>query len=250
MGEITDIVITSHNRPIKLRRVLAYIMARTRSPHRIHISDDGSEREVVDYLIELWRAGVIESLLLRDRSWGPHAVVCSGFWLAFSDPVVVIPDDVLVPTVDPDWLAQGLAAMERFPDLGILDLNNPSANLGKDRRRRAGPAEAGVQFCDFVGGAVAFARRSLMEAEPMVLSWTTGGFRRHRHGGTRIEVERGPWRKRVLAARRAGLRIGYLKSVYCQHIGTTSIRRGGKVLRLVDDVDPSTLEPREEAMRA
>jgi glycosyltransferase involved in cell wall biosynthesis len=118
--ETVDIVLTTRDRLDYLKRTLEHIYARTRSPHMLHVVDDGSTEGNADYLIAEWKAGRVHDLLLRGGRCGAMANLNAGAWLAFSDPVVFVDDDVLCPDVEPDWLERGTAAILARPNLAIL----------------------------------------------------------------------------------------------------------------------------------
>lgn len=234
-----DIVITTYNRREILDRAVRYVIGRTRSPYRIIVVDDGSTDRTPEYLEGMQRQGAIDVAIRNGENCGPHWALHAGFLRTTSDPLVCMGDDILVPDLEgPDWLARLRAAMLDHPQVGILDLNNPSANLKRDSRVRLKTIRGGIQVCRFVGGACVMVRREIMEKQGAIREW------RDDRGQAR-----GPWRKRCLDATADRWQIGYLRDVYCQHLGRESIRRPGVVLSLVDDVDPATLEPRDARWR-
>jgi len=144
-----------------------------------------------------------------------------------SDPIVCVDDDILCPGLDPDWLARGLAEMSKRSMLGMLALNNPQTNLGSGGRHviERGPD---VTTCRNVGNTFLFIRRCLLGK--------IGPSNKERH----------PVKAMCLAAAKLGYDVGYLTSVYCQHIGALSVRRKRDYtedLRKVYPVNSDTLEP-------
>ena len=228
---ITDIIVTTHNRLDYLKQTLQHIWERTRSPYKLHVIDDASKEGNVEWLLEQWRAGKIESLLLRGERHGLLPNLSVATWMTFSDPFVVTDDDILCPDVEPDWLARGVQAMRTRSHLGLLALNHPGAGR-KALPELQHPKDKEVRYCQVVGGTLLFVRREL--AEKGILSR-----RRYDLGVT-------PGMIRCRVARQLEYEIGYLIETYCQHIGVVSIlteRNYSKIT--IEPVDLKTLEPPE-----
>ena len=224
----TDIVVTTCDRLDYLKRTLSAILERTETAYHLHVIDDGSREENAAYLLRLLEEGQICSLLLRKERQGTYSALNVATWMTYSDPVVLVDDDVLCPLVEPDWLARGLAAMGERPGLGLLALNNPSWTM------RIEPLESDgiVQYTTRIGGTFVFVRRVILERRPL----------NHAAG-----LARGAWKERCRKAVLDEWRIGWLAETYCQHIGAFSVRKGRPVLHsLVEPSDPLTLEPPEE----
>jgi len=227
MSKVTDIVVTTRNRPHYLRKTLAHIFERTRSPHLVHVIDDASTDDTNEYLRGLLKENKIANLLTRGVRAGQMANLNVGAWLACSDPVVLVDDDILCPDVEPDWLSRGLEVMKHDKGLGILALNHPGAV------RRTIETNGRITYCRYVGGTFMFVRRALLLSHPLP----------HYHDNFGVT----PTVQRCNKARSAGLKIGYLTDTYCYHIGLTSAITGGKPYggRDIVPVDWKTLEPPE-----
>jgi len=220
----TDIVVTTCERLELLRRTLQYIWDRTVTPYRLHVIDDASSNAA--YLRRLRDQGKVASVWLHKRRVGISAHLRALERITRSDPVIFTDDDILCPRLEPDWLARGLEAMEQFPKLGLLALNNPQCNARRSRGRTV-PGNP-VTLCRNVPGSFVFVRRAVLATC-------------HVADGTRSPVKA----LCRLAARR-GWRTGYLTHVYCQHIGSRSARTGknlSKLIELVPATDSNTLEP-------
>jgi len=223
---MTDIVVTTCERLPLLQRTLEHLWARTETPYRLHVIDDASVGGNQAYLAALLAAGKVARVHQHTRRVGIPFHLRSLTKITASDPIVFTDDDILCPRLEPDWLARGLAAMEQYPELGLLALNSPECNVTGGRGQKE-PGEP-VTFCRNVGGSLVFARRAVLDAcQPP--------------DGTTSAVK---WL--CLDAARRGWRIGYLTSVYCQHVGTISVRNQKDLSRIIDPVlpvDSETLEP-------
>lgn len=223
---VIDIILTTYNRPDYLRQTVAHILARTRSPYALHVIDDASDDdETHAYLSGLLADGRLATLVTRRERAGMMANRTVASWLAFSDPFVVTDDDVLCPDMEPDWLARATDAMLARPKLAVLALNHPGAY------RIPFDQDDEVVYCEAVGSTFQFVRRRLIEA--WHLPHYRGNF------GVTEELQR------CGAARDRGFQVGYMRAVYCYHIGVKSVLTperdyGGPFIPVVSD---RTLEP-------
>jgi len=229
--EPTDIVMLTCERIELFRKTLRYVRARTTSPYRLHVIDDGSG--YTDYLEEVLRDGRIGNLISRPERKGIAANMRELAQISSSDPMVFTHDDVLPPKLDPDWLERGLMEMAARPKLGLLGLNSPHSNLG-DRRHVIERGET-VTLCQCLPGHFVFIRRQFLKERGT--NWKAPPQNR-----------RAPMKAMCRVAWELGYEVGYLTQVYCQHIGDISIRTGrdySMELREVCPVDRQTLEPPE-----
>ena len=220
----TDIIVTTRNRVGYLKRTLSHIYGRTNSEYNLSVIDDASDDgETVDFLIGEHKAGRIHHLHLRGQHAGPMANHNLAAWASFSDPVVLVDDDVLCPDLRPDWLARGLKMMERRPDLGMLALRHPGAKVKVYRKDNE------VGYCRSLGATFLFCRRELLEAHPLP----------HERGSMAWPME-----PRCKAANESGWLIGVMIEVFCYHIGEVSALNGaaypGRDILVIDE---KTLEP-------
>lgn len=225
-----DIIITTRNRLGYFKRTLAFLHMRTRSPYRLHVIDDASDEEgKVDYLLDQFSKGHIHDLLLRKPHYGPMANLNVGAWMSFSDPVVFCDDDVLCPDVEPDWLARGVAQMNKHPKVAMLALNHPGA-------KKKGYKQMGeITYCKSLGGTFLFVRRKFLLANPLP------------HG---IGNLAGPQEFRCLRARNNNWKLAYLTHTYCFHIGKYSELTGKDYKgKFIDPTDWKTLQPAARWMK-
>ena len=236
---MTQIVVDTLNRLDLLQRTLEAIWTRTSSPYRLHVIDDASEEANAAYLRERQEDGMIDSLTLREARRGIPANWNEAATTGDSPVVVYTNGDVLCPELDPDWLALGLDALARFPDLGMVSLNDPlctARHAWKVIERRDG-----VTICDRVPSFFLMVRRTLMQA---IVIPDVGGVL----AGIPIvadyrKIDRA-WSR---AARAGGYVVGYLTRVYCQHIGLHSVRTSTDLSAWAAmPVDSRTLAPPEE----
>jgi len=213
-----------------LQQTLRHIWDRTTTSYRLHVIDDGSTEANADYVRGLLDEGRVASVLLRSERTGISSSLRAIGGITTSDPVVFTDDDILCPRLEPDWLARGLEVLEQFPGLGLLALNNPQCNVGGDKRRRKVEMGDLVTLCRNVPGSFVFARRAVLDTccPP--------------------DGVQSPVKMMCRMARARGWQVGYLTHVYCQHIGTRSVRAGKDLTGLAElvlPIDGNTLEPPE-----
>jgi len=236
---MTDIVMDTFNRLPELRRTMESILERTVSPYRLHPIDDASTEGNADYLLSLWREGRLASLTLRHERRGIPANWNAAAAMGSSEILVYTNGDVICPKLDPDWLAHGLGAMQRYPDLGLLSLNSPMCTA--NRSWKVIERRKDVVICDRVPSFFLFARRSLMRQV-----WIPDV------GGAVAGIPILPTYKAIdrawsQAVQARGYVVGYLSAVYCEHIGIRSVRNGRDLSRwAITPLDAETLTPPEE----
>jgi hypothetical protein len=228
-AEHIDIVLTTRNRLDYLRETLHHIYQRTRIPYRLHVVDDASDEGNVEYLLGEFDAGRVHDLLLRRDHCGAMANLNAGAWLSFSDPVVFTDDDVLCPDVQPDWLTRGVTEMRRRHKLAMLALHHPGA------KHKVRKEDEDVAYCASVGGTFCFIRRRFLMEHPLP----------HERGNLSRPMER-----RCELAREHGWDVGFLRNVYCCHIGHYSELTGEEYAgRFIHPVDLKTFEPAQRGKR-
>jgi GT2 family glycosyltransferase len=223
MGQVTDIILTTRNRPELLAKTLERLYVATTSPYSLHVLDDASDAGNVQFILNEWEAGRVHHVLLRGERCGIMANSNVGAWMAFSDPVVFVDDDVLCPIIEPDWLARGLAAMDERPKLGLLALNHPGA------RRRSYEQDDTVTYCKYVGATFMFVRRAFLNQYSLPHYRENFG-----HVTTQFRSQQ---------ARRNGWTIGYLTETFCYHMGHTSANGSEYKGHFIDPLDWETLRP-------
>lgn len=199
---------------------------RTRIPYRIQVIDDASSDGTVQYLQSLLIQDKIANVLFNKKRCGIPSHLRMLCKITNSNPIVFTDDDVLCPKLEPDWLEQGVKTMKEFPEIGLLGLNTPQCNIG-DKRGKLN-RKGKVTFCRNVAGHFVFARRELLEK----LTISDG--------------KTSPVKAICFQTPKFGYKVGYLTNVWCQHIGTFSIRVNkdlSKVINFIKPINLDTLEP-------
>ena len=233
----TDIVVTTRNRLDYTKQCLTYIFERTRSPYNLHIIDDASTDGTVDYLLDLWHSGKVETVILASKKRGLRANQNMELSLTFSDPYISVDNDILCPDVEPDWLARGLKAIRQRSHLGLMGLHLPETP--PEYRWKS---DGVVCIAKSLGGHFAFIRRAAI----------AGYFAPHVKG---MPVKAGkktpyPGTGRCQWLQNHGWHTGFLIDTYCSHIGEVSARKEvkGKVY-VMRPMDEKTLETTERQAR-
>jgi glycosyltransferase involved in cell wall biosynthesis len=233
---ITDVFMTTYNRPEYMIRTVDGLFERTTTPFNLHVVDDGSTEGNQDVLMDHWRQGHLASLVLRRENEGFARGIDLMEEMTHSDPVVRLDDDVLCPLVEPDWLSRLLDAMNRYPDFGSIALNAASSNTNNRRHVTAEERARGGEVTECLWAAHYSAlRRCTFEGHPLQKAQ---GWPRIHHDASKVWADR---------TRLMGLKVGYLTRTYCYHFGQRSSRFDIDISEsLVEPVDPLTLEPPEE----
>ena len=234
---VTDIVVVTCDRYITLEQTLQYIWERTTpDTYRITVIDDASTDGTQEYLTHLKETKQIYQLDLRPERLGCTRYFDGIFELTESDPVVFTDDDILCPKLEPDWLSQGLEAMETHPGMGLIALNNPEANLGGGRALRKYYSRD-VTLIQAVGGTFGFIRREVLK--------DCAGI-----GIPALDLIPAQSLCYQIWMHPTHWRIGYLTYVYCFHNQEWSnranrITTNPRRRHLLNPEDENTLEPRE-----
>jgi hypothetical protein len=124
-GAPIDIIMLTHNRLDHLVATVDALAGRTPEPYRLTIVDNASGPDVRNWLAE--NRHRFERVILRAENEHVPAFT-HGIRATTSDPFIVTDPDVVVPELQPSWLARMLAILERHPDFGLLALGCDLAN--------------------------------------------------------------------------------------------------------------------------
>ncbi|HEX2084412.1 MAG TPA: glycosyltransferase [Solirubrobacteraceae bacterium] len=212
--EPVDVILLTHDRLGHLVATVEALRARTRDvPIRLTVVDNASGPEVRTWLVEHrgWFHGVIPRAANEHVPGFQHGIDATT-----SDPFVVTDPDLVVPDVEPSWLARMLALLERHPDFGLVGVeldpsNSPlsAEEVAALRGERAGDRGAELREGN-VGTHLQLVRRDAL---------------------------REPYRsdRQVCdAVRRAGYRVGWAPEVRALHLGFEDARANPEYLRAKD----------------
>jgi len=236
-----QIVVDTLNRLPELQQTLKSIWYRTTTPYTMHVIDDASTEGNQKWLVNMQRRGKIHGLTLRPARLGIPANWNEAARTGDSEILVYTNGDVLCPLVEPDWLARGLAMLKKYPDLGMLSLNNPFCTA--KHSWRIAEVRDGVTIVDRVPSFFLFVRRELMQK----IILPAIGEKIYRLPMT--ETYKGIDRMWSRGAQANGYVVGYLTRTYCKHIGYHSVRTDENFTKVGARVEPlniETLEPPEK----
>lgn len=164
-----DIFMTTWNRLEFTRKAIDLIYERTDSgTFQLHIFDNGSNKNMQEYLINLLHRGIITSLHLDSRNTGClynkgifHMTACGK-----EKYYVVTDNDVYPPKLSPDWLSQMIAIMDAHPDLAFLAPQVPPQWLQEPDKKNG--IKEDIVYCKAVGNTFKMVRRKAFPMDSYV----------------------------------------------------------------------------------
>jgi hypothetical protein len=120
-----DIIMLTHNRLDHLVKAVDALEERTPEPYRLTVVDNASGPDLRNWLVD--NRHRFARLILRPSNEHVPAFR-HGIAATASNPFVVTDPDVVVPDLEPSWLARMLDLMARHPDFGLLGLGCDEAN--------------------------------------------------------------------------------------------------------------------------
>jgi hypothetical protein len=191
----TDIIVLTHNRLDHLVATVEALEARTPEPFRITVVDNASGPDVRNWLAA--NRGRFARVILRPTNEHVSAFQ-HGIDATTSDPYVVTDPDIVVPDLEPSWLARLHDLMDRHPDFGLigigLDQGNRPAVLGPEEIDPAGVVDGEIVEAG-VGTVMQMIRRDAL-VTPYRTDWRT-----------------------CTDVQRAGWRVGWAHDVRGIHLG-------------------------------
>ena len=121
----TDIIVLTHDRLAHLVATVEALEERTAEPIRITIVDNASGPELRNWLAE--NEHRFARVILRPTNEHVSAFQ-HGIDATTSDPYVVTDPDIVVPALEPSWLARLHDLMDRHPDFGLIGIGLDQAN--------------------------------------------------------------------------------------------------------------------------
>lgn len=198
---MVDIYITSFYRKDMTERTVNAIRERTTlGTFQIHIFDNGSDKDTRNFLIGLLDAGKIVSLHLDSRNTGfLYNKLVYHTMTESSNPYYVISDnDILPPKLEPDWLQQMTAVMDRHPQLAMLTPQMPPLCL-----QQPVSMDDEVVYCTAVGNLFKLVRRDSIELDKINQQLDEVGDDSYMSQHVRVR----------------GWQVGFCRDIFCYHIG-------------------------------
>jgi len=211
-----DIVIVTYNRKHLLERTLDGIRERTKTPYRIIVVDNCSmEDDTIPYLKKCKEDGKIDVLILNKENRGLAPAYNIGFEYVKSELFFTTNDDLIPPDLEPDWIIRMVELFKKYypeygaismrcPRLRNLHFNNgttinwlPHDEIGETRRSSS---------------ALFRIHRKDDIAKNSVFFGTQAGYR-----------DEYQFKK---AMDKIGMRSGYARDIWCNHIGYALDNRG------------------------
>jgi hypothetical protein len=123
--EPIDIILLTHDRLDYLVRTVEALEQRTPEPFQMTIVDNASGPETRSWLAEN-RARFERVIFRATNAYVP--AFDDGIAATTSDPYIVTDPDLVVPVLEPSWLARMLGLMERHPDFGLIGMGLDPVN--------------------------------------------------------------------------------------------------------------------------
>jgi len=211
-----DIVVVTYNRKHLLQRTLEGIMERTRTPYRLIVVDNHSTKDnTVDYLKSLKEQGKIDILILNDKNYGLAPAYNIGFEYVESELFVTTNDDLVPPDLNPCWLQQMVALFCRYyPEYGAISMRCPrlrNVHFNNDTTITWLPHDDVGEAKRSSSALFRIHRRDDIAKIPNFFG-TQAGYR------DEYQFKR--------AMNSIGMRSGYARDIWCDHIGYALENRG------------------------
>lgn len=205
--EKIDIVLLTFNRRKLLQRTLEGIWARTRTPHRLIVVDNGSNDGTVKFLRTMKRLGRIDELVELMHGGGLCHAYNEGFKLVKSRYLVTTQDDLIPPDLEPDWIVRMKGLLDKNPDYGAVAMRVARMINIKFR--------PGREICEAKRSCCAYYR--IHKRSVVAKNDPPFGERR----GLTDDIEF----KKLMA--RIGLRAGFASGIWANHIGHSQVENKG-----------------------
>ncbi|HEX6701080.1 MAG TPA: glycosyltransferase [Gaiellaceae bacterium] len=190
-----DIVLLTYNRLEYLVATVEALRERTPEPFRLTIVDNASGSAVRNWLVE-------HGDLFHQVIFQPQNEHIAGFQRGIdttsSDPFVLAEPDLIVPDLEPSWLARLRALMDRHPDFGLIGVGLDTANR---------PAVLGPET---------FEASAVVDGE-VVESNVGIWFQMIRREALRVPYVKDS--AACMAIREAGFRVGWTPKIRAFHLG-------------------------------
>ena len=115
-----DIFITCYLRQAYTEKTIQYLYERTKYPFRLFVIDNGGNDEV---LAEAVKQNKVFHWVKNSCNVGIHASWNMALSMAESEYFITSDNDIYVPDLEPDWLAQMVKFMDDRSDYGAISLH-------------------------------------------------------------------------------------------------------------------------------
>jgi len=200
-----DIAMLVCNRPRITEIAIRELKARTTTPHRLIVLDNGSESETLGVLCGLANERLIDALILSERNYGVHWGHNELLNFVSSGPYYVSTDNDLVPcapTEEGDWLSRLVDLANLSPDYAAIAcrphvLIGEGANLFDDAPEIKERGHVGAHL------------RLMFTQATRYAGWDKSARRPSRNNEER-------WICKGLKAQ--GYKVGYARDIRCIHL--------------------------------
>jgi len=193
--DATDIVLLTYNRLDYLVATVEALRARTPEPFRLTVVDNASESPVRNWLAN--HRDLFHQVIFQEHN--EHiAGFQRGIDATTSDPFVLAEPDLIVPDLEPSWLARLHDLMDRHPEFGLIGVGLDTANR---------PSVLGPEAIDadsLVDGEIVDANLGI---------W----FQMIRRDALRVPYVKD--NAACIAIREAGFRVGWTPKIRAFHLG-------------------------------
>lgn len=199
-----DIAMLCCNRARITEISIREIAARTTTPHRLIVLDNGSIDGTDEVVWDLFDEGLVNRLHHLPENTGVHWGHNFLLDLVQSEPYYICCDNDLVPSVPvdgADWLSRLVDLMDRNPDYGAIACR-PHVLIGEPADRFDDCGE--IRDMHHVGAHLRLMRTALVRE--------VGGWEKHKRPSRNHEE-----RHICGLIKAAGYKVGYAKSVRCIH---------------------------------
>lgn len=117
-----DLVMVTYFRRELTEKTLSRLFSYTSTPYRLTVVDNGSTDGTQYILAQLKDEKKIDNLILLDKNYGLEYARNTALRFLHSDYCVFFDNDLLVPNLEPDWLSQQIALMQKHPEYGCIAL--------------------------------------------------------------------------------------------------------------------------------
>lgn len=202
-----DIILLTFNRKKILQRTLEMIWARTKTPYRLIVVDNGSGDGTVKFLRTMKARKRIGELIEMKDNPGICAAYNEAFKYIKSYYFVTTQDDILPPNLKPDWIERMISLLRRNKDYGAVAMRVAKMiNIKFDPNKEINDAKRAC--CAY-----------LRISKKSVVAKNDPPFGEKRGNTDDIEF------KKLMA--RFGLKAGFATNIWAHHIGHSQISNKG-----------------------